>query len=110
MPPRPPAAATPPAIAEPTDVGTPVDQPVPVPTIAPTISRADIITDQPVGGVGTIKPTPARMQNLILGPTPAVVREDGAQLPTPAALDYIAGNVRRPSLASLPPGPDRRKE
>lgn len=43
------------------------------------------------------------MSKLILGPTPAF--ENGNQLPTPAALEYVAGNLRRPSQYSLPESP-----
>jgi len=40
---------------------------------------------------------------MVLGPQPEVNRDD-PMVPTPAALDYIIENVRRPSVNTLPPG------
>jgi len=40
---------------------------------------------------------------LVLGNTPQEVGKDGEELPTPAAIEYIADNLKRPSFNTLPP-------
>jgi len=93
----------PPSIPFPTppiETNSPTRNPTKRPTLNPTMSPTTMVPTPLPTPIPTAKPTQLIFSTLILGPTPA---EEKEQFPTPANLKYIAGNILRPSVNTLPP-------
>merc|ERR1712166_1139015 len=72
--------------------------------VAPSVVTQPPIALAPTPGMRETIPPNFNLGDLVLGPTPASVGRDGANVPapTPAALEFVSKNIRRPSDVALP--------
>lgn len=70
-------------------------------TTPPTVAPVDLVNVPTPAPQSPVETPQSNVVSLILGPTPAVYNSGGNSVPTPAQLNYIARNMRRPSQGNL---------